>query len=327
MIRDTFSGQVKEELARIWPEDDGALAWELAGLCLGCGRPLPGGGWRWRTESAATARLIVRLVRARYGVSPRLAVDRRRRLGRGNVYELWLDAAPAGAPAAGTGTQPPAGAEEPAGRGAGRRPGLLPGLPDPSRGQRPRRPRDREAFLRGLFLGAGSVTGPEHGYHAELVVGEPALQVLVAGEMQRWRLRPGRARRRGRFGLYLKEAEQIAELLGRLGAHQAVLSLENHRVVKGMRNQVNRLVNAETANLRKAVDAGLRQVEDIRRLVERVGWEGLPPSLRAVARARIEHPDLSLRELGQLLDPPLSKSAVGHRIRRLQALAARYREQ
>lgn len=307
LIRDTFSGQVKDELARLWPADGAALAWELAGLCLGCGMPVEGKGWRWRTESAATARLLVRLVRARYGVTPRLVVDRRGKLGRGNVYELWLD-------------EPP----EPAGAGGS---GLvLAGLPDPGAGEQPRRRQDREAFLRGLFLGAGSVSGPGHGYHAEVVVPGAAAARRVAAELRRWGLRPGRARRRGRVGLYLKEADQIAEFLGRLGAHQAVLALENHRVVKGMRNQVNRLVNAETANLRKAVDAGLRQVAAIRRLVEAVGWEGLPPSLREVARVRIEHPSASLRDLGQLLDPPLSKSAVGHRIRRLQALAARYQE-
>lgn len=307
MIRDTFSGQVKDELARLWPADAGALVWQLAGLCLGCGMPAAGGGWRWRTESAATARLLVRLVRTRYGVTPRLVVDRRGRLGRGNVYELWLD-------------------ERPGDEGAGGSGLVLAGLPDPAAGERPHRRRDRQAFLRGLFLGAGSVSGPGHGYHAEMVVPGAAVAKRVAAELRRWGLRPGRAQRRGRVGLYLKEADQIAEFLGRLGAHQAVLALENHRVVKGMRNQVNRLVNAETANLRKAVDAGLRQVAAIRRLVEAVGWEGLPPSLREVARVRVEHPSASLRDLGQMLDPPLSKSAVGHRIRRLQALAARYQE-
>lgn len=381
LIRDTFSGQVKDELARLWPADAGALAWELAGLCLGCGSPRPGGGWRWRTESAATARLLVRLVRARYGVAPRLVVDRRGRLGRGNVYELWLDALPdsldepgpaagaageslaaggSGSPGstpgtgpggagpgedrrpsahgetehdeAGRGGRPPRAADgdaAAAGRNAARAGSayhVLPGLPDPAAGQRPLRRRDREAFLRGLFLGSGSVTGPGHGYHAELVLPETAAAARVARELRRWGLRPGRARRRGRIGVYLKEADQIAEFLGRLGAHQAVLALENHRVVKGVRNRVNRLVNAETANLRKAVDAGLRQVEAIRRLVEAVGWDGLPPSLREVARMRLEHPSASLRDLGQMLDPPLSKSAVGHRIRRLQALAARHGE-
>lgn len=332
LIRDTFSGRVKDELARRWPADQGALGWELTGLCLGCGSPLPGGGWRWRTESAATARLLVRLVRARYGVAPRLVVDRRGRLGRGNVYELWLDVLPTAegaddraaeaAPSAGRGGRAARRGQGAAGAAGGV---VLPGLPDPGAGQRPRRRQDREAFLRGLFLGAGSLTGPGHGYHAEVVV-PAAVASRVAAELRRWGLRPGRARRRGRVGLYLKEAEQIAELLGRLGAHQAVLALENHRVVKGVRNRVNRLVNAETANLRKAVDAGLRQVEAIRRLVDAVGWEGLPASLRPVARARLEHPAASLRDLGQMLEPPLSKSAVGHRIRRLQALAARYAE-
>lgn len=327
MIRDTFSRRVKEELARIWPADAGARRWELAGLCLGCGAAVAGGGWRWRTESAATARLIVRMVRAHYGLPPRLAVDRRGRLGRGNVYELWLDPMDAGAAASG----PPSPRRTATGgggqgSGAGAAPQVLPGLPDPAAGARPQRVRDRQAFLRGLFLGCGSVTDPETGYHAELVVGDAASQGLVAGQLRRWGLRPGQARRRGRWAVYLKEADQVTELLALLGAHEAVLALESYRVMKGMRNQVNRWVNAETANLRKAVDAGLRQVAAIRHLVDRVGWDGLSVSLRDVARARLEHPELSLRELGQLLDPPLSKSAVGHRLRRLQALAARYGE-
>jgi DNA-binding protein WhiA len=106
-----------------------------------------------------------------------------------------------------------------------------------------------------------------------------------------------------------------------IGANQGVLAFENGRILKDMRNQVNRLVNCETANVSKAVDAGLSQVEMISQLQHRVGLESLPPQLQYLALLRLSHPEASLQELGRLLDPPLGKSGVNHRFRRLRLIA------
>jgi DNA-binding protein WhiA len=110
--------------------------------------------------------------------------------------------------------------------------------------------------------------------------------------------------------------------LALVGAHRALLRTEDVRIIKGMRNEVNRLVNAETANLQKSADAALEQLQDIQRLAATRGLDHLPRALRDLAELRLEHPDVSLRELGELAEPPLSKSAVYHRIRRLSELAS-----
>lgn len=178
----------------------------------------------------------------------------------------------------------------------------------------------RTAFLRGALLGAGYLIEPSKGYHLEWVVGGGPgvdnLRKILALEG----IAAGVGERKGAGLVYLKEADAIADVLGLVGAHQALLAFENVRVMKGMRNQVNRLVNAETANVDKTVAAALKQVEAIRRWHSEVGMAALPPSLRAVAEARLAYPYASLKELGERLEPPLSKSAVSHRMRRLMKL-------
>jgi DNA-binding protein WhiA len=140
--------------------------------------------------------------------------------------------------------------------------------------------------------------------------------------MHRFGIEARITRRRGLFAVYLKGADPIVTFLALVGAHRALLRTEDVRIIKSMRNDVNRLVNAETANLQKSAEAAMSQVEDIRRLADGRGLDLLPKGLRELAELRLEHPDVSLRELGELADPPLSKSAVYHRIRRLESLAA-----
>jgi cell division protein WhiA len=128
--------------------------------------------------------------------------------------------------------------------------------------------------------------------------------------------------RRGLHAVYLKGAEPIVTFLALVGAHRALLRTEDVRIVKSMRNDVNRLVNAETANLQKSAQAAMVQIEAIRMLEATRGLESLPRALRELAGLRLEYPEVSLRELGELADPPLSKSAVYHRIRRIEELAS-----
>ena len=129
------------------------------------------------------------------------------------------------------------------------------------------------------------------------------------------------SQRKKSYIVYLKESEQIAAFLNIIGAHRTLLEFENIRVIKDMRNKVNRLVNCDTANLKKSVEASLRQIKQIKLIEEKIGLNKLPPRLREIARLRLENPDSSLKELGEMLDPPVGKSGVNHRLRKIEAIA------
>jgi DNA-binding protein WhiA len=177
------------------------------------------------------------------------------------------------------------------------------------------------AYLRGVFLGGGFVADPHGDFHFELTAeSEPIAHDLV-DLMARFDIHARVTQRRGAYTVYLKGAEPIVDFLALVGAHRALLRTEDVRILKEMRNDVNRLVNAETANLQKTAAAAAGQVAAVRAIERARGLESLPPALREIASLRLEYPEVSLRELGELADPPLSKSAVYHRIRRLEELA------
>ena len=132
--------------------------------------------------------------------------------------------------------------------------------------------------------------------------------------------------RKKHYVVYVKEGSQIVDLLGLMGAHVSLMQLENVRIVKEMRNFVNRKVNCETANLNKTVSAAVRQTEDIRYIENTVGLQKLTEGLEQIARLRLEHPDASLKELGEMLSPKVGKSGVNHRLRKLSLIAERLRE-
>ena len=177
-------------------------------------------------------------------------------------------------------------------------------------------PRLAPAFLRGFFLGAGSVDDPARDHHLELELagGVPRLEAALIAALAQLGLLPGAVPRRARRVIYLKRADAIVEFLGALGAGSTVLRYEEQRIRHEVRAQVNRLVNAETANLGKAGVAGMAQVAQIRLLQTTGRLEALPAAVQAVAHARLAHPEASLRELGGLLDPPVGKSAVQYRL-------------
>jgi len=177
------------------------------------------------------------------------------------------------------------------------------------------------AYLRGAWLSRGSVSEPESGYHLEFVVSSLELAERLLALLARYGITAGRMRRKADEVVYIKGGDAIADLLGLTEAHGALLELEDFRVLKEMRGQINRLVNAETSNVEKAVAAAMKQLEDIRLIEQHLGLNRLPPALRELAAARLAQPDASLRDLGQRFDPPLSKSAVNHRMRRLAAIA------
>lgn len=180
---------------------------------------------------------------------------------------------------------------------------------------------ERRAFLRGAFLAAGSVSDPERFYHLEFVCPDENkawyLKLLLSalGETA------GVVQRKGHYVVYLKDSDGIVALLGMMGASRALLALEEIRVVKDMRNRVNRTVNCETANLQKTVAAALKQRKDIEYIRDAEGFENLPSTLAEMAEIRLEYPDVSLKELGTYLNPPVGKSGVNHRLRKLSEYA------
>jgi DNA-binding protein WhiA len=178
------------------------------------------------------------------------------------------------------------------------------------------------AFLRGAFLGGGFVADPHGDFHFELTAESEQLAEDLVALMERFDIHPKVTQRRGLYAVYLKGAEPIVTFLALVGAHRALLRTEDVRIVKSMRNDVNRLVNAETANLVKTAEAAAGQVDAITLIEDTRGLDSLPPALKELAELRMVHPDVSLRELGELADPPLSKSAVYHRVRRIEEIAA-----
>ena len=185
----------------------------------------------------------------------------------------------------------------------------------------------RRAFLRGAFLAGGSVSTPEKYYHLEIVCPDEASAERVRETMRSLDLEAKAVLRKGSHVVYLKEVEQIVRMLGLMGANISLLEFENIRIVREMRGAVNRKVNCETANLRKTVQASVRQTEDIEYLERHIGFERLPDTLRSMAEVRLRYPDAPLGELGGYLQPPVGKSGVNHRLRKLQELAAQLRSQ
>ena len=173
------------------------------------------------------------------------------------------------------------------------------------------------AYLRGVFLACGAVSDPNADYHLELNVPSYTLSRDVQLLLTEEGLPPKCLRRKGDYVLYYKDSGQIEDFLTLIGATSASLEMMNVKIIKNIRNSVNRMNNCENANLDKSIEAGARQAEAIRRIERHGGLRQLPEDLRPLAQLRRDNPDLSLRELGQVLEPPLSRSGVCHRLTRI----------
>ena len=184
----------------------------------------------------------------------------------------------------------------------------------------------RRAFIRGAFLAVGSVSDPEKSYHFEIVCSTQEKAEELQSLLTAYEIDAKIVIRKKHYVVYVKEGSQIVELLGLMGAHISLMQLENVRIVKEMRNSVNRKVNCETANLNKTVSAAVRQAEDIRYIQEKIGLDTLPMDLEETARLRLEHTEASLKELGDMLFPKVGKSGVNHRLRKLSQIADDLRE-
>lgn len=177
------------------------------------------------------------------------------------------------------------------------------------------------AFVRGVFLVCGAVTNPQVDYHLEFSVPYLNLSRDLATLLAELGLHPRMVRRKGNYVVYFKESEQIEDCLTLMGAVSASLELMNVKIVKNIRNNVNRAANCENANIDKVVAAALVQTEAVHRINRTVGLDALPEDLRELCRLRLENPDFSLRALGEHLDPPISRSGVNHRFQRIMEIA------
>lgn len=305
----SFSAQVKAELAHIPSEQDCCQRMELAGLMRALGRiELQGGGRiavSLSTDSSPVARRLIRLIRSTFGVEYKLMVMRRRKLRKNLVYRVYIphqEGLTAMLAACGLLDQD----------------GSLTEWADV-----PELESDhcRRAYLRGTYLGTGWVAGPERQHHLEMVTTATEAADALGQMLFSYGISVRVAMRKEALILYIKDAEQIAQFLNVVGAHQSLLHYEDVRALKEMKNRVNRQVNAELANDAKAADAAARQACAIEQLRASGQLAKLSEALRELAELRLNHPDASLKELGEMCHPPVGKSGVAHRMRQLMSLA------
>ena len=183
----------------------------------------------------------------------------------------------------------------------------------------------QRAFLRGAFLSVGSMSDPEKSYHLEFDCRDDAKAKQLQEIIGAFGIESKIILRKKYHVVYLKEGSGIVDLLNVCGAPVSLMNLENTRILKEMRNSVNRRVNCETANIAKTVNAAARQVEDIEYIRDCCGFRNLPAALREMAQVRLDNPDMPLKELGECFVPPIGKSGVNHRLRKLSELADKLR--
>lgn len=309
----SFSSAAKNEISRIMPENRCCEVAELSAIVRMGGIVRFHGSHsislRMMTENAAIARKIFVLLKNLYGLNIAIMVRKNRHLKKNNSYIMEVTAA----------------------MGAKRVLSEAGVLADDQNGVLSLKyciPKammeDRccsRAYLRGAFLGGGSVSNPKKAYHLEFVTNSGQHALGLKRLVNRFGLNSKIVERKGNYVVYLKEGEQISDMLNIMGAHNALLKFENTRIYKNVRNNVNRIVNCETANLTKTIHASVKQIENIKHIRDTVGLNSLPLNLKEVAELRLNFPDASLKELGQMLTPTLGKSGVNHRLRRIEELA------
>ncbi|MDD2585934.1 MAG: DNA-binding protein WhiA [Syntrophomonadaceae bacterium] len=305
----SFSNDVRNELARVMPEKECCAKAELSALLAVSGIFLHKGSresiFTTTIENAATARKIFKLIKQTYHLQSSVRMGTRRRFQKSRVYEVNTFL-------------------EQAGLQALQELNII----DSNLKIKHEIPRSltsktccKRAYIRGIFLNRGFVNRPEGTYHLEIIFNQGKLAGEVQKMLETFNLQARIIERKNNLVLYLKESEQIVDFLRVVGANNALLDFENVRILKSMRNHVNRQVNCETANLSKTIDASIRQIELIKNLIKDNGWDNLSPELKELATLRINYPDSTLKELGTMLNPPLSKSGVAYRMRKLEKMA------
>lgn len=280
---------------------------EIAGLINACGTLFfgaDGPSVSVRTENAAVAKKYFKLIKRVFKAKCELTVTRARNFRKNRIYRVA--------------TYSEGGADK-----------LLMAVGLFENGQLKKRVNHtaiksdccKRAYLRGAFISGGSLVNPEKSYHLEFINSDGEVAAAVADMLRFLGLNGKITLRKNHSVVYLKEGENIVDLLNMLGAHISLMDLENVRIVKDMRNNVNRIVNCEAANIFKTANASARQTEDIKFIAETKGVDFLPKRLGEVAAARLKSPEASLKEIGAMLNPSIGKSGVNHRLRKISQIA------
>ncbi|SET47177.1 hypothetical protein SAMN05660297_02515 [Natronincola peptidivorans] len=308
----SFSADTKSELSRIIPESDCCKLTELAALIRMSGTLQLTGlrrfNLRINTENPSTARKIFRYIKDLFQIHTEVMVRRNLRLKKNNHYMMMITHAMGSAIIL-------------------KKVGIFKKVGS-SFDITYKIPKNlvmtqccKRAYLRGAFLGGASISAPEKTYHLEFVTNSQEHSEDLRELINEFNLTAKTVERKGSHVVYIKEGDQVVDLLNIIGAHKALLDLENIRIYKQMRNDINRIVNCETANLSKTVNASMRQMEAIEYIRDTIGLSQLPPTLREIAEVRLHYQDASLKELGQLLNPNIGKSGVNHRLRKIEEIA------
>jgi DNA-binding protein WhiA len=310
----SFSLDTKNELAHIKPERACCQLAEIAGFVRVGGTIRLAGGGEFElvlsTDNPAVARHYKELLKARSGADAGIMMKRKGFRKAGHTYELHVsDAAKAGRILRDTGAMFSSDGGDCLGDGMDF--SLL------------KTKCCRKACLRGLFLGAGTLSNPDRGYHLEIACGSG----LLAADIKRLfnsfaGIRAKAVRRKASHVVYIKDSEQIKDMLNILGAHRQLLIFENVRVLKEMRNLANRQANCDSANLDKTMQAAAKQISAINKINDGPAPDAMPGALGALARLRLANPNASLAELGEMMDPPMNKSGVYRRLKKIEEWAA-----
>lgn len=313
----SFSANTKNELSRIEPERKCCQLAEIAGFIRMCGAIRLSGNMKIQvkisTENPAVARHFKKLIDDYFGIKASLIIAQNPLTKKGRIYELIIES--------------DMNAEQ-----ILRETGILMVregcnyISDGIYSDLIKTKCCKKSYLRGIYLGAGTISDPEKAYHLEIVCNSEVLGNDVKKLMNSFGLHAKLFSRKRNFVVYIKEAEQIIDFLNILGAHGQLLDLENIRIMKEMRNKTNRISNCDSANLDKMINASAKQLENIRLIDETRGIASLPEKLYETAKLRLENPEASLIELAEMLDPPLKKSGINHRLKKIEEIAGRIRQ-
>ena len=315
MLKMSFSGMVKEELSKQQSLSRHCRVAELAAIINTCGRMdiLEDGKkvLRIQTENEAVARKCFTLLRKTFNIETVIFIRENQSMKRGKVYsvevseDIWIQEVLQATKVQTDGCD----GELKIGNALIFQKNCC-----------------KRAFIRGAFLSSGSISDPEKGYHFEIVCACEAKAQQLQEVINSFGIDAKIVQRKKSYVVYIKEGSQIVDMLAVMEANVALMNLENIRILKEVRNTVNRKFNCEMANINKTVSAAIKQREDIELIGRTVGFESLNEGLAQVAELRLQYPEASLKELGMMLDPQVGKSGVNHRLKKLSLLADKLRE-
>ena len=303
----SFSGTVKEELSRQISTARHCRVAEITALLSLCGRITPDGALRMQTENPAVIRKYFTLVQKTFNIETEIAVRENRQMKKGHIYFVEIKD--------GSGVQTILMGTK-LSEDNNRRGTLV-----MNNNLTTQQTCCKRAFIRGAFLASGSISDPEKGYHFEIVCPDEKKAGHLRDLIRSFDIDAKVVVRKKSHVVYVKEGAQIVDILAVMEANVALMNLENIRILKEMRNTVNRKVNCEMANINKTVSAAVKQIEDIKLIEEKKGFQSLNDGLAEIAELRLQYPEATLKELGMMLNPQVGKSGVNHRLRKLSAIA------